>query len=183
MEMRSLGRKFLAFSASSAIAFSAAIRAKQNQPSQKSSQTQTLGVLAEAQTALEQSRPQDAVRILEEFLGRHPKNSAARLLLGRAFEFSGANDRAEAEFQRAIADSANNYDAMLALAELFLKTGQPEKAEPMLANASKASGGNTRVRIQWAIVLARLHRFKEAQAALAVCRNPVSPEKELCFSA
>jgi tetratricopeptide (TPR) repeat protein len=181
MEMRRLKRKFLAFSASSAIAFSAAIRAKQNLPSQKSSQTQTLGVLAEAQTALEQSRPQDAVRILEEFLGRHPKNSAARILLGRAFEFSGANDRAEAEFQRAMADSANNYDATLALAEFFMKTGQPEKAEPMLANASKASGGNARVRIQWAIVLARLHRFKEAQAALAGVPQPSESGEGVMF--
>lgn len=167
MERRNLRRKVLALCAIWAIAFSVAIGAKQNQSSKKNAPPQTLGVFAEAQAALEQDRPQDAVRILEEFLSRHPKNGAARVLLGRAFKLSGANDRAEAEFQRAMADSANNYDAMLALAELFTETGQPEKAEPMLADASKASGENPRVRIQWAIVLARLHRFKEAQVALA----------------
>jgi tetratricopeptide (TPR) repeat protein len=181
MKMRSVRRKLVVVSASSAFALSAAIAAKQNQSSQKSTQTQTLGILAKAQIALEQSRPQDAVRMLEEFLDRHPKNSEARVLLGRAFELTGANDRAEAEFQRAMADSANNYEAMLALAELFTETGQPDKAEPMLANASKASGGNPRVRIQWAIVLARLHRFKEAQTALAGMQPPTGSEERMVF--
>jgi tetratricopeptide (TPR) repeat protein len=181
MEMRGVRRKLVLLSASSAFALSAAIGAKQNQSLQKSTQTQNLEILAEAQTALEQSKPQDAVRILEEFLGRHPKNSAARVLLGRAFEFSGANDRAEAEFQRAIADSANNYEAMLALAELFTQTGQPDKAEPVLANASKASGRNPRVRIQWAIALARLHRFKEARAALAGVPPPSESGEGVMF--
>src|SRR5271169_3160781 len=172
MERRSLWRKIFVLSAGSAIVFGAASGAKQNQSPQKSAQAQTTGALAEAQTALAQSRPQDAVRILSEFLDRHPKNSAARVLLGRAFELSEANDQAEAEFQKALADSPNNYDAMLALAELFTHTGQPEKAEPMLANAVKASGGNPPVRIQWAAVLARLHRFKEARAALAGLSPP-----------
>jgi tetratricopeptide (TPR) repeat protein len=181
MERRSLWRKLFALSAGSAIVFGVALGAKQNQSSQKSAQAQTTGVLAEAQTALEQSRPQDAVRILSEFLGRHPKNSAARVLLGRAFELSGANDQAEAEFQKALADSPNNYHAMLALAELFTQMGQPGKAEPILANAVKASGGNPPVRIQWAVGLARLHRFKEAQAALAGLSPPSEFNERVMF--
>jgi len=174
-------RRVLVLAAGSIFSLSVATGGIQNPASPQTTQPQTPTALAEAQTALEQGRIQDAIQTLSGFLDSHPKNSAARILLGQALAAWGDNDRAEAELQKALADSPNNSTALIALAELFTQSGQLEKAEPLLAKAVAASAGSPRVRIQWALVLSRLHRYKEAQSALAGVLPPKEPIERIMF--
>jgi tetratricopeptide (TPR) repeat protein len=158
-----------------------ALAADQNQLPQQTARPQPPRAVLQAQAALEQGSSAEAIRILSGFLADHPKDGAARILLGQAFAVSGENDRAEAEYQRVLIDSPNNYTAMAALGDLFIRTGQSERAEPMLAKAARASGGIPEIRMQWAVVLARLHRFKEAQNALAGLPPPKEPSERIIF--
>lgn len=181
MVLRNFWCRLLVLGAVSALFFRIALAANQNLPAQQAAQPQPPQAVVKAQAALEQGRTQEAIQILSEYLDGHPKNSAARILLGQALAVSGENDRAEAELQRALNESPNNLTAMLVLADFFSQSGQPEKAEPLLARAVKVSGGNQRVRMEWAITLARLHRFKEAQAALAGLPPPRDPADKVKF--
>lgn len=167
--------------AGAAFFLSVVFGAIENCPSQKAAQAEPAPATEQAQVALEQGRFQEAIRILSGFLDSHPKDTIARILLGQALIASGENDRAQTELERVLADSPNNYKAMLALAELFTRTGQMEKAEPLLARAVNASGGSPRVRMQWAVALSRLHRFKEAQGALVGVPPPKDLTEKLMF--
>jgi tetratricopeptide (TPR) repeat protein len=53
-----------------------------------------------------------------------------------------------------------------------LHAGELDKAEAMLGRAVKVSGGTPRIRMQWALVLARLHKYEEAQTALGSLTPP-----------
>lgn len=71
--------------------------------------------------------------------------------------------------------------AQLALGEIYERTGQLEKAEPLLAGAAKDSHGDPEIRLQWAVVLARLHKYKEAESALAGLPPPADREARIGF--
>lgn len=181
MAPSNLLRRVLVLAAGSVCFLNVALGEIQNPASRQTTQLQPPTAIVEAQLALQQGRIQDAIQTLSGFLDSHPKNSAARILLGQALAASGENDRAEAELRKVLTDIPNNSTALLALAELFTQSGQLEKAEPMLARAVKASGGSGRVQIQWALVLSRLHRYKEAQNALAGVPPPKEPAERIMF--
>ena len=119
----------------------------QNKTAAPQSQQEPSGQLRSAQSALERGDPEQAIRILSDYLRTHPEDSAARLALGETYE----------------------------------RTGQLEKAEPLLASAAKASDGDPEIRLQWAVVLARLHKYKEAESALAGLSPPTDREARIGF--
>ena len=154
--------------------------AKQNQSSQPS-RAQSSGPLAEAQFSLAHGDPQKAIRILSNYLQSRPKDSAARLVLGQAYASAGQNDSAEEEFQAVLRIAPGNYFTIAALGEIYERSGQLEKAEPMLARATSLSHGAAGIRSEWAVVLVRLHRYKEAQSALAGLSPPADREERIGF--
>jgi len=137
--------------------------------------------LAQAHSSLERGNPEEAIQTLSSYLQNYPRDTSVRMLLGEAFAIAGQSDRAEAEFQRVLQITPNNYFALAALAGLHDRAGHPEKAEPMLARAVKLSHGTRQTRTQWAAVLARLHRYKEAESALAGLPPPSSREERIAF--
>ena len=149
----------------------------QNQSSQQMNRAQSSGPLAEAESFLSRGNPEEAIRILSSYLETHPKDSAARLALGQAYAIAGQNDRAEEELHTVLQIAPDNYIALAALGETYDRAGQPEKAEPMLARAARVSHGSPQIRVEWAVVLARLHKYKEAQNALSGL-SPSSDRKE-----
>ncbi|MHB8413633.1 MAG: tetratricopeptide repeat protein [Candidatus Acidiferrales bacterium] len=155
--------------------------AMQNQSSQQMNRAQSSGPLAEAQSFLAHGNPEEAIRILSSYLETHPKDSAARLALGQAYAIAGQNDRAENEFDTVLQIAPDNYIALAALGEIYDRTGQPEKAEPMLARAARVSHGSPQIRMEWAVVLARLHKYKEAQSALSGLSPPSNREERIEF--
>jgi tetratricopeptide (TPR) repeat protein len=119
----------------------------QNKTAAPQNQQQSSGPLQSAQSALESGNPEQAIRILSDYLRTHPEDSRARLALG----------------------------------EIYERTGQLEKAEPLMERAANASHGDPEIRLQWAVVLARLHKYKEAESALAGLSPPTDREARIRF--
>jgi len=155
--------------------------AQQASTSGKIRSTQTSGPLAEAQSALSGGDPAQAIEILSDRLQSHPTDVSARLLLGQAYLLAGQPEKAEAEYQRILKDSPTNVSALTGLSGVYMRAGQFEKAEPMLHLAVKASNGDPQIRMQWAVVLARLHQYPEAHSALASLAPPSEPEERIQF--
>jgi tetratricopeptide (TPR) repeat protein len=123
--------------------------------------------VVKAQSELAHGLPNQAIRILSSYLESHPEDPNARLTLGEAWLMAGHTDRAEAEFQAVLKISPEDPAALMALGSLYDRAGHPDKAEPFLARAVKSSNWEARARVQWAAVLARIHRYEEADRALA----------------
>ena len=157
------------------------LRAAQNQTSGTASRPQTSGPLEEARSFLAQGDAEKAIGILSNYLQSRPKDTPARLMLGQAYASANQNDRAEEELRTVVRLTPDNYVAFAALGEIYERTGQLAKAEPMLARAVSLSHGAAEIRSEWAVVLVRLHKYKEAQGALAGLSPPADPEERIAF--
>jgi tetratricopeptide (TPR) repeat protein len=158
--------------------------AAQDQASQRTSRKEAAPDLLKAQAALTHGDSQEAIRILSDHLQTQPGDSSARLMLGQAYAAVGQTDLAESELHNVLKTAPENYVALAALGEIYERTGQPEKAEAMLARAAKAghgSHGQPEIRLEWAMVLARLHRYKESQSALAGLAPPADSGNRIAF--
>jgi tetratricopeptide (TPR) repeat protein len=174
-------REILVTAALLLFGFTSIIAGEQNQSSGQTRAPQNSNLLAEAQSALTQGDPNKAIEILLGHVQAHPKDIPARLVLGQAYVIVGQNDQAEAEFQTVLKDAPGDVKALASVGEIYLHQGELDKAEGMLGRAAKARGSAPRIRMQWAVVLARLHRYKEAQSALAGLTPPGEPEQRVGF--
>lgn len=157
------------------------LAAHQVSPTGTSQSAQTSGPVAKAQAALSNGDPTQAIQILATQLQSHPADVSARLLLGQAYMLAGQADHAEAEFQNVLKSNPSNVDALMGLSEMYVRSGELEKAEPLLRRAVTASHGAPQIRMEWAIVLARLHQYKEAQSALASLAPPANLDERVRF--
>jgi Flp pilus assembly protein TadD len=157
------------------------LEARQNQSSTQTHPPQASGPIAEARSSLSRGDAEDAIRILSSYLQSRPKDTTARVLLGQAYSSTGQNDRAEEELQTVLQTAPDNSSALAALGEVYEREGQPEKAEPFLARAAGASPANQQIRTEWALVLARLHKYKEAQSALEGVSPPPRPDERVAL--
>jgi tetratricopeptide (TPR) repeat protein len=161
--------------------FSASSHPLDNRAWQETHGAQASTALSQAQTSLAHGNPEEAIRILSEYLGAHAKEVSARLLLGQAYAMTGQTDQAEGEFQAVIKESPNNYVALAALGELYYHANQLERAEPYLARAAKSGHDAPQIRIEWSVVLARLHRYQEAETALDGIPSPGDKAGQISF--
>ena len=155
--------------------------ARQDSPPPQSHQLQSSGPLAEAQSSLSHGNAEGAIQILSDYLQTWPNDSRARTMLGQAYASIGQNERAEDEFSKALESAPDDYVALAALGELYEREGLPEKAETFLAHAAHASRGIPEIRTEWGVVLVRLHRYKEAQSALAGLTPPRGRDERVAF--
>ena len=91
-----------------------------------------------------------------------------------ALAFAAPQNSDLADAQAAVAKNPKDARALLMLAALYDRMGQFEQAEPILERAVKAAPSLATARMELALCLARLHRYKEAGAAL----EPVAPPKD-----
>lgn len=138
-------------------------------------------ILAHARALLAARNPEEAIELLSRHLKSHPQDSSARLLLAEAYTLAGQADRAEEQYQTLLQFAPDNYLALAGLGEIYERAGNLEKAEPILAHATQLSRGQPKVQMEWATVLARLHRYSEASRAIAGISPPNSPEERLSF--
>ncbi len=154
------------------------LRAAQSQPPQVHSPGSS-GPLDEARSSLAHGNAENAIQVLSNYLQNRPQDASAHTLLGQAYASAGQNDRAEEEFQAVLRIDPDNSIALASLGELYEQAGKPDQAEPFLARAAK--GGAPQIRLEWGVVLAQLHKYKEAQAALAGVSPPADPEHRMVF--
>jgi Flp pilus assembly protein TadD len=150
---------------------------KENQTPVQPAQTP----LAQAQTELERGNPAGAVSLLVGWLESHPNDVRARTTLGSAYLAEGQTARAETEFRSALKVAPNDLQAIMALGSLYDQSGQLEKAEPLFARAAKLAQNAAAIRLAWATVLARLHRYSEAEAALSGVAPPAPLEQRIAY--
>jgi len=100
--------------------------------------SESVAVRRSAQNALQQGNTGEAIRILTEYLQKHP----------------------------------DDYVVLATLGETYERSGQFEKAEPLLGSAVKASHGDPQVRMEWAVVLVRMREYKKAESAMAGVQAP-----------
>ena len=160
--------------------FTPAFAASQNPSAPQTHAGQSSGPVAEAQTSLAHGNAEDAIRVLSEHLKAHPSDVAARTLLGQAYSAAGHDDLAAGEFQTVLRTAPDDFVALASLGEIYARGGDSEKAEPFLANAVKINRA-PQIRTEWAVVLARLHKYKEAQSALAGIAAPSGREESIRF--
>ena len=176
-----LRRSILVVSSLFLCCFPLTLSARQNHPSSQTLSHQSSGTLAKAQSALAHGNSEDAIRILSDYLQSSPGDSTARTMLGQAYASLGQNDHAVEEFNTVLQARPGDYIALTALGEVYEGEGQPQKAEPLLARAATASRGNPHIRMEWAVVLVQLHKYTEAQSALAGLSPPSGREERIGF--
>ena len=72
-------------------------------------------------------------------------------------------------------------DRLISQAQELLQAGRLEEAEPLLARAAKLDPSAQAIRLEWASVLDRLHRYQEAEAALAGVPPPAPTGQRLAY--
>ncbi|WP_306145410.1 tetratricopeptide repeat protein [Roseibium sp. MMSF_3412] len=104
-----------------------------------------------------------ALERLQSELESAPDNVQARLLLGAVHMSNGERDKAEEAFKLAAAD---NSDASgdTALAQFYLASSQPQKAEEAILAGLEKDEASTALQLMLTTVLQRMERFDEAIA-------------------
>ena len=143
---------------------------------QTQSRAEASATVSKARKLLQQGNTEQVIDLLSHYLEAHSKDLSARLMLGQAYAMAGRNDHATDEFETVLREAPTNYVALVALGGIYYRANQLEKAEPLLARAAKLSQGTPQIRIEWAILLARLHRYKEAKNALVGVLVPKGAE-------
>ena len=138
-------------------------------------------VLAQAHEALRRGQWEGAIRLLSDWLQKHSHDVAARLDLALAYQSSGDVGRAESAFQSVLKDDPRNAEALAGLGSILEQQGRLEEAEPLLARAAKVRPASAATRLEWASVLARLHRYQEAKVALAGVPAPAPQRQRIAY--
>ncbi len=81
----------------------------------------------------------------------------------------------------AVEKDPKDAQALLRLGSLYNRSGQFDKAEPVLQRAIKLAPRLSAARIELALCLARLHRFKEASEAIKAVAPPESAPQLLLY--
>ncbi len=89
----------------------------------------------------------ESEKLLNNALKEDPRNPSALLLLGRALTALGKFDDAEAALKKNLAVSNNGFMGHSLLAALYLRRGDPEAAERMLAEALTFAGPFGKLRL------------------------------------
>jgi tetratricopeptide (TPR) repeat protein len=119
----------------------------------------------------------EAVRLLETTLSTHPTDLDARLALADIYARSNENEKAEQEFREALRLHPASSTAELALGGFYVRTGSLGSAEQVLAKTVSSHPKLTEADAQLALVLAREHKYEEAEAQIRLVPPPADPKE------
>lgn len=137
--------------------------------------------LDHARSAIRQGHPKEAISLLKSWLATHPQDVMARLMLGESYAADHLPQLAEAEFKRAIKISPGSVAALLELGSFYAESGHLKSAEPLLARAVHESPHSAIARLECATVLAKLHEYRRAAAALREVRMPTARGERIAY--
>ncbi len=137
--------------------------------------------LEQARTAMREGNASRAIALLRPWIASHPRDVTARLMLGDAYGAARQPGQAEAEFKAVLKLSPGNFAALMELGSLYAETGRFDQAEPLLARASREHPSSPVARMEWAMVLARLHEYPKAAAALRGVAAPSAPGQRIAW--
>ncbi len=123
----------------------------------------------------------EAVRSLQDFLSAHPADLEARLALADIYARNGEGDKAEQEFREALRLHPGSSSAETALAGFYIRSGSLSAAEAVLEDAVRQHPKLTEPRAQLALVLAREHKYREAEAEIRLVPAPADPNARVRY--
>lgn len=92
--------------------------------------------------ALELKQPDDALRLAQKLVKRHPNTENPALLLARVYALTSRPDDAERLFHKVLRDFPENQDAQVFLAQLYLSQDRRDDALEILRTAIKSQRNN-----------------------------------------
>jgi YaiO family outer membrane protein len=104
-----------------------------------------------------------ALQLLAQRLDESPGDTDARTLYGTVLSWDGQLQQARMELERVLQDSPRNADAMQALANVELRSGDPGRAEAVLAGLMKTRQDDPDLLHTWAKVMIALKRNGDAR--------------------
>lgn len=96
--------------------------------------------LSEIQMVIEEGEPQKAIEMLWQYLESNPDDADGYNLLGYSYRKNQKFDLAKKSYDRALAIEPEHKGAHEYLGELYLQTGQLEKAEAQLEKLAQICG-------------------------------------------
>lgn len=115
---------------------------------------------------LVQSNPTEASGDLAEALKLTPETTRDTLLAAQIAENAGDNDIAEQEYQKVLAKSPSNSQAIAGLTQLYIQQKQYAKAEPLVRSALDRDPDDPALNAQLAAILSAQGKLPEAIGSL-----------------
>jgi tetratricopeptide (TPR) repeat protein len=115
---------------------------------------------------LVQSDPTSASNDLAQALKLTPETTRDTLLAAQIAENAGDNDIAETEYQKVLAKSPSNSQAIAGLTQLYIQQKQYAKAEPLVRSALDRDPDDPALNAQLAAILSAQGKLPEAIGAL-----------------
>jgi tetratricopeptide (TPR) repeat protein len=132
---------------------------------------------------LETSRPEDAIEAYRQAAALRPRNAEPHLYAGVLLEKENHFADAEEEYKKALAMDSTSSDAVTALANLYMRGRQLEKAGDMLRKLVVAHPQDSVAHLQLGRVLAASGKNEEAAAelesALKIAPNDPAAAREV----
>jgi HEAT repeat protein/cytochrome c-type biogenesis protein CcmH/NrfG len=130
-----------------------------------------LGRMAEHSLAL--YRDDDAIHYAERLLALRPNDAQAHARLGDLYRARQDIAHAIASYERALVLDATEFEVSLKLAEIYVSTAQPQKADPVLREALRKSTDDELVK-RAASMLLQLNRGTQELAVLEQFMLPLA---------
>jgi tetratricopeptide (TPR) repeat protein len=115
-----------------------------------------------------------AIEQYEQIARIEPKNPDNHILLGRLYRVANQNDKAEAEFKKAITLQPGSEEAVTLLAYLYTDEGNPKKATDVLTAVPEGER-TSKLYSALGFTYEQQHKYKEAVAAY---RSAVDDDKD-----
>ena len=133
--------------------------------------------VASARLSARSGDREEAIRLLRAHIERHPSDTDARTLLGTVLSWDGSYDEARGHLQFVLDGNPTHGDALPAMANLELWSGQHAKAESLSVVGLTKHPDNAALLITRARALWNLSREDEALDAVNVAVR-IDPENE-----
>ena len=124
---------------------------------------------------------EEAVRLLQATLAARPADLDARLALANIYAKNSQGDKAEQEFREALRLHPGSSSAEMALGAFYASAGSLGAAEQVLDDAVRRHPKLTETRAQLALVLAREHKYAEAETDIRLVPPPADPNARVRY--
>jgi tetratricopeptide (TPR) repeat protein len=140
-----------------------------------------LSVIPQAEQLARAGRTEEAVKLLQTALAARPTDLEVRLALAGIYAKNSQGDQAEQEYREALRLHPGSSSAALALAAFYIAHGVWTPAEQVLDQALQQYPKLTEAHTQLALVLARQHKYQEAQANITLVPAPTEPNARVRY--
>jgi tetratricopeptide (TPR) repeat protein len=129
-------------------------------------------ITAQANQLVREGRLAEAEQLLRKSLAAQPMNLDAQLTLANLLVSTGQRQEAESEFRDALQRHPQSAAAELALGTFYSATGSLSTAEQVLGAGVRNHPESSPMRLQFAMVLAAEHQYKQALSNLSKIAPP-----------